>query len=150
MSNDEARKAISSTEAVLSNRFIRVLWHRDSEQQPPCLQQQQPPPTPQALQHLQQQALATTPAVTVHSSLAKVRAVRELNSVPKWLLLLQKSKVSNPNVFKSVDTQVMNKPLASGAYVLNKVPVKRRLGAAGGSQPELSQPGAGVEESQVC
>lgn len=44
----------------------------------------------------------------------------------------------------------MNKPLASGAYVLNKVPVKRRLGAAGGSQPELSQPGAGVEESQVC
>uniref|UniRef100_A0A8D2QII5 RNA binding motif protein 27 n=1 Tax=Zonotrichia albicollis TaxID=44394 RepID=A0A8D2QII5_ZONAL len=67
LTNDEARKAISSTEAVLSNRFIRV----------------------------------------------------------------------------------MNKPLASGAYVLNKVPVKRRLGAAGGSQPELSQPGAGVEESQI-
>uniref|UniRef100_A0A8C0U7M0 RNA binding motif protein 27 n=1 Tax=Cyanistes caeruleus TaxID=156563 RepID=A0A8C0U7M0_CYACU len=115
LSNDEARKAISSTEAVLSNRFIRVLWHRESEQQPPLLQQQQPPPAPQALQHLQQQALATQPAVTVHSSLAKV----------------------------------MNKPLASGAYVLNKVPVKRRLGAAGGSQPELSQPGAGVEESQI-
>lgn len=115
LSNDEARKAISSTEAVLSNRFIRVLWHRESEQQPPVLQQQ-PPPTPQALQHLQQQALATPPAVTMHSSLSKV----------------------------------MNKPLASGAYVLNKVPVKRRLGAAGGSQPELSQPGAGVEESQVC
>ncbi|XP_039415567.1 RNA-binding protein 27 isoform X3 [Corvus cornix cornix] len=114
LSNDEARKAISSTEAVLSNRFIRVLWHRESEQQPPVLQQQ-PPPTPQALQHLQQQALATPPAVTMHSSLSKV----------------------------------MNKPLASGAYVLNKVPVKRRLGAAGGSQPELSQPGAGVEESQI-
>ncbi|RMB96533.1 hypothetical protein DUI87_26596 [Hirundo rustica rustica] len=116
LSNDEARKAISSTEAVLSNRFIRVLWHRESEQQPSLLQQQQQqPPTPQALQHLQQQALATPPAVTVHSSLAKV----------------------------------MNKPLASGAYVLNKVPVKRRLGAAGGSQPELSQPGAGAEESQI-
>ncbi|XP_030911094.1 RNA-binding protein 27 [Geospiza fortis] len=96
LTNEEARKAISSTEAVLSNRFIRVLWHRESEQQPP-------------------QALATPPAVTVHSSLAKV----------------------------------MNKPLASGAYVLNKVPVKRRLGAAGGSQPELSQPGAAVEESQI-
>ncbi|NXB60531.1 RBM27 protein, partial [Struthidea cinerea] len=129
LSNDEARKAISSTEAVLSNRFIRVLWHRESEQQPPVLQQQQPPPTPQALQHLQQQALATPPAVTVHSSLSKV--------------------LSNLGVLKSMDTQVMNKPLASGAYVLNKVPVKRRLGAAGGSQPELSQPGAGVEESQI-
>ncbi|OWK51729.1 RNA-binding protein 27 isoform X1 [Lonchura striata] len=114
LNNDEARKAISSTEAVLSNRFIRVLWHRESEQQPPLLQQQQAP-APQALQHLQQQALATPPAVTMHSSLAKV----------------------------------MNKPLASGAYVLNKVPVKRRLGAAGGSQPELSQPGAGAEESQI-
>ncbi|XP_032559026.1 RNA-binding protein 27 isoform X3 [Chiroxiphia lanceolata] len=117
LSNDEARKAISSTEAVLSNRFIRVLWHRESEQQPTLQQQQQPTP-PQALHHqlhLQQQALATPPAVTVHSSLSKV----------------------------------MNKPLASGAYVLNKVPVKRRLGAAGGSQPELSQPGAGGEESQI-
>ncbi|NXQ17607.1 RBM27 protein, partial [Peucedramus taeniatus] len=148
LSNDEARKAISSTEAVLSNRFIRVLWHRESEQQPPLLQQQQPAPTPQALQHLQQQALATPPAVTVHSSLAKVRAVEGLSSIPKWLLL-QRSKVSKLDVFKSVNTQVMNKPLASGAYVLNKVPVKRRLGAASGSQPELSQPGAGVEESQI-
>lgn len=72
LSNDEARKAISSTEAVLSNRFIRVLWHRDSEQQSPLLQQQPQAGSPQALQHLQQQALATPPAVTVHSSLAKV------------------------------------------------------------------------------
>ncbi|RLV86649.1 hypothetical protein DV515_00015830 [Chloebia gouldiae] len=147
LSNEEARKAISSTEAVLSNRFIRVLWHRESEQQPPLLQQQQAP-APQALQHLQQQALAAPPAVTVHSSLAKVRAVQGLSSVPRWLLL-HRSKGSNPDVFKSARTQVMNKPLASGAYVLNKVPVKRRLGAAGGSQPELSQPGAGAEESQI-
>ncbi|KFW75064.1 RNA-binding protein 27, partial [Manacus vitellinus] len=50
LSNDEARKAISSTEAVLSNRFIRVLWHRESEQQPTLQQQQQPTP-PQALHH---------------------------------------------------------------------------------------------------
>uniref|UniRef100_A0A8C5UAR3 RNA-binding protein 27 n=1 Tax=Malurus cyaneus samueli TaxID=2593467 RepID=A0A8C5UAR3_9PASS len=112
LSNDEARKAISSTEAVLSNRFIRVLWHRESEQQPPVLQQQ-PPPSPQSLQHLQQQAHSLTV------------------------------------VFSNLWVQVMNKPLASGAYVLNKVPVKRRLGAAGGSQPELSQPGAAVEDSQI-
>uniref|UniRef100_A0A8C0H4D8 RNA binding motif protein 27 n=1 Tax=Chelonoidis abingdonii TaxID=106734 RepID=A0A8C0H4D8_CHEAB len=87
LTNDEARKAISSTEAVLNNRFIRVLWHRENEQQPPLLQQhlhhhQQPPP--QSLHHqldLQQQTLT-----------------------------------------------VITKPLASGAYVLNKVSVKRRLG----------------------
>ncbi|XP_026051409.1 RNA-binding protein 27-like isoform X4 [Carassius auratus] len=28
--NDEARRAISSTEAVLNNRFIRVYWHRET------------------------------------------------------------------------------------------------------------------------
>ncbi|XP_054245373.1 RNA-binding protein 27 [Indicator indicator] len=116
LTNDEARKAISSTEAVLNNRFIRVLWHRDSEQQPPVLQQQQTPTQPLHHQlHLQQQALTTTAAVTMHSNLSKV----------------------------------MNKPLASGAYVLNKVPVKRRLGAAGGNQSDLSQTGAVVEDSQT-
>ncbi|XP_064314288.1 RNA-binding protein 27 isoform X2 [Phalacrocorax carbo] len=118
LTNDEARKAISSTEAVLNNRFIRVLWHRESEQQPPLLQQQQQQTPTQSLHHqlhLQQQALTTAPAVTMHSNLSKV----------------------------------MNKPLASGAYVLNKVPVKRRLGAAGGNQADLSQPGAVVEDSQT-
>ncbi|KAM4653188.1 RNA-binding protein 27-like isoform 6-T6 [Amazona ochrocephala] len=116
LTNDEARKAISSTEAVLNNRFIRVLWHRESEQQSPQQQQQQTPPQPLHQQlHLQQQALTPAPAVTMHSSLSKV----------------------------------INKPLTSGAYVLNKVPVKRRLGAAGGNQPELSQAGAVVEDSQT-
>lgn len=28
--NEEARRAISSTEAVLNNRFIRVYWHRET------------------------------------------------------------------------------------------------------------------------
>uniref|UniRef100_A0A8C9S1L7 RNA binding motif protein 27 n=1 Tax=Scleropages formosus TaxID=113540 RepID=A0A8C9S1L7_SCLFO len=31
--NEEARRAISSTEAVLNNRFIRVYWHRESSEQ---------------------------------------------------------------------------------------------------------------------
>ncbi|KFO70006.1 RNA-binding protein 27, partial [Cuculus canorus] len=73
LTNDEARKAISSTEAVLNNRFIRVLWHREGEQQSPLQQQQQQTPT-QSLHHqlhLQQQALATSPAVTMHSNLSK-------------------------------------------------------------------------------
>uniref|UniRef100_A0A8C0B9T7 RBM27 protein n=1 Tax=Buteo japonicus TaxID=224669 RepID=A0A8C0B9T7_9AVES len=51
LTNEEARKAISSTEAVLNNRFIRVLWHRESEQQPPLLQQQQPQTPTQSLHH---------------------------------------------------------------------------------------------------
>ncbi|NWJ11588.1 RBM27 protein, partial [Crypturellus undulatus] len=76
LTNDEARKAISSTKAVLNNRFIRVLWHREGEQQPPLMQQQQQQPSPsQSLHHqlhLQQQALTTAPAVTVHSNMSKV------------------------------------------------------------------------------
>ncbi|KFZ55585.1 RNA-binding protein 27, partial [Antrostomus carolinensis] len=74
LTNDEARKAISSTEAVLNNRFIRVLWHRESEQQPPLLQQQQQQTPTQSLHHqlhLQQQALTTAPAVAMHSNLSK-------------------------------------------------------------------------------
>ncbi|NXO01841.1 RBM27 protein, partial [Rhinopomastus cyanomelas] len=135
LTNDEARKAISSTEAVLKNRFIRVLWHRDSEQQPPLLQQQQgqTPTQPSHHQlHLQQQALSTAPAVTMHSSLSKVLGCCQAR-----------------NLLSSAGTQVMSKPQASGAYVLNKVPVKRRLGAAGGNQPDLSPPGAVAEDSQA-
>ncbi|XP_076835877.1 RNA-binding protein 27 isoform X2 [Brachyhypopomus gauderio] len=37
--NEEARRAISSIEAVLNNRFIRVYWHRDS---PPTAQEHGP------------------------------------------------------------------------------------------------------------
>ena len=32
--NEEARRAISSTEAVLNNRFIRVYWHREATANP--------------------------------------------------------------------------------------------------------------------
>uniref|UniRef100_A0A8C5C4Y5 RNA binding motif protein 27 n=1 Tax=Gadus morhua TaxID=8049 RepID=A0A8C5C4Y5_GADMO len=32
--NEEARRAISSTEAVLNNRFIRVYWHREATDYP--------------------------------------------------------------------------------------------------------------------
>ncbi|CAH2277056.1 RNA-binding 27 [Pelobates cultripes] len=40
LTNEEARRAISSTEAVLNNRFIRVLWHRENNDQQPSQQQQ--------------------------------------------------------------------------------------------------------------
>ncbi|KAF3841075.1 hypothetical protein F7725_006937, partial [Dissostichus mawsoni] len=39
--NEEARRAISSTEAVLQNRFIRVYWHREPGTNPTGLQQEQ-------------------------------------------------------------------------------------------------------------
>ncbi|XP_075457148.1 RNA-binding protein 27 isoform X2 [Ascaphus truei] len=59
--NDEARRAISSTEAVLNNRFIRVLWHRENSEQQhlshhhtPHTAQTAPPPLTSAGQgHLQ-------------------------------------------------------------------------------------------------
>lgn len=86
LTNEEARKAISSTEAVLNNRFIRVLWHRENNEQPALqsssqllLQQQQ------TLSHLSQQhhhlpqhlhpqqVLATqSPPSTVHGGIQKV------------------------------------------------------------------------------
>ncbi|XP_066472938.1 RNA-binding protein 27 [Tiliqua scincoides] len=126
LTNDEARKAISSTEAVLNNRFIRVLWHREnSEQQPlqPSQQQQTmtttAPPNPHQL-HLQQQMLTQPPTVTMHSSMPKLTP----------------------------------KPLSPGAYVLNKVPVKHRLGATAANQPDpqhllLNQSSAAAEDAQV-
>ncbi|GAA6226257.1 RNA-binding protein 27 isoform X1 [Lates japonicus] len=39
--NEEARRAISSTEAVLNNRFIRVYWHREPGTNATGLQQQE-------------------------------------------------------------------------------------------------------------
>ncbi|KAF7659932.1 hypothetical protein LDENG_00290780 [Lucifuga dentata] len=39
--NEEARRAISSIEAVLNNRFIRVYWHRESGANTTGLQQQE-------------------------------------------------------------------------------------------------------------
>ncbi|KAM3845930.1 RNA-binding protein 27 isoform 2-T2 [Vipera latastei] len=134
LTNDEARKAISSTEAVLNNRFIRVLWHRESIEQQPLQQQQLPQPpqlqqqqqqqpalTPSPLHqlHVQQQVMAQPPPVTVHSSMPKVV-----------------------------------KPLAPGAYVFNKVPVKHRLGTTSGNQPDsqhvlLSQSNATTEDVQL-
>ncbi|XP_068133640.1 RNA-binding protein 27 isoform X2 [Hyperolius riggenbachi] len=41
LTNEEARRAISSTEAVLNNRFIRVLWHRENNEQQSSQQPQQ-------------------------------------------------------------------------------------------------------------
>ena len=39
--NEEARRAISSIEAVLNNRFIRVYWHREPGTNNTGLQQQE-------------------------------------------------------------------------------------------------------------
>lgn len=86
LTNEEARKAISSTEAVLNNRFIRVLWHRENNEQPALqspaqllLQQQQTlshlsQPHPHLPQHLHQQQVlvAQSPPSTVHGGVQKV------------------------------------------------------------------------------
>ncbi|XP_018417156.1 PREDICTED: RNA-binding protein 27 [Nanorana parkeri] len=61
LTNEEARRAISSTEAVLNNRFIRVLWHRENnEQQHP--QQPQQHMTHQHTTHTVQSGQQTVPS----------------------------------------------------------------------------------------
>ncbi|KAM4748219.1 RNA-binding protein 27-like [Rhinophrynus dorsalis] len=110
LTNDEARRAISSTEAVLNNRFIRVLWHRENSEQQPAphhhaphtAQTAQPPHPPPAQAHLQ---------------------------------------------------KVMSKPLTQSSYVINKLPVKHRLGPGSSSQSDTTyvaskQPNSG-EDSQT-
>ncbi|XP_036380595.1 RNA-binding protein 26-like [Megalops cyprinoides] len=49
--NEEARRAISSTEAVLNNRFIRVHWHRDNSEQQSHQPHGQSQSAPSGLQH---------------------------------------------------------------------------------------------------
>ncbi|XP_053319129.1 RNA-binding protein 27 [Spea bombifrons] len=48
LTNEEARRAISSTEAVLNNRFIRVLWHRENHDQQTGQHQHTPHPAQSA------------------------------------------------------------------------------------------------------
>ncbi|XP_040200516.1 RNA-binding protein 27 isoform X2 [Rana temporaria] len=93
LANEEARRAISSTEAVLNNRFIRVLWHRENNEQQP----QQPQ------QHLTQQQPA-------HA--------------------IQSGQQTGPTPGQG--------HLQKGSYVLNNVPAKHRLGAAGGIQTDTT------------
>ncbi|KFV20522.1 RNA-binding protein 27, partial [Tauraco erythrolophus] len=113
LTNDEARKAISSTEAVLNNRFIRVLWHREGDRQPPLLQQQQQQVPTQSLHHqlhLQQQALTTTPAVTMHSNLSKVLCRRQLAVEPCRLSTFSTPTSHSKMVYSSSNLKTSVKP----------------------------------------
>ncbi|XP_058440234.1 RNA-binding protein 27 isoform X8 [Marmota monax] len=133
LTNEEARKAISSTEAVLNNRFIRVLWHRENNEQP-ALQS----PTQLLLQ--QQQTLS-------HLSQQHHHLPQHLH--PQQVLVPQSPP---PSVHGGIQ-KMMGKPQTSGAYVLNKVPVKHRLGHASGNQSDashlLNQSGGAGEDCQL-
>ncbi|XP_027697627.1 RNA-binding protein 27 isoform X3 [Vombatus ursinus] len=121
LTNDEARKAISSTEAVLNNRFIRVLWHRENNEQPPL-----PPPTQQLLLQQQQQ--------TSLSHLSQQHHHLQQHLHQQQALVAQ----SPPSTVHGGIQKMMNKPQAPGVYVLNKVPVKHRLGQASGNQGDTA------------
>ncbi|XP_023390690.1 RNA-binding protein 27 isoform X3 [Pteropus medius] len=127
LTNEEARKAISSTEAVLNNRFIRVLWHRENNEQP-ALQS----PTQLLLQ--QQQTLS-------HLS-------QQHHHLPQHL-----HQQSPPSTVHGGIQKMINKPQTPGAYVLNKVPVKHRLGHASGNQGDaahlLNQSSGAGEDCQI-
>ncbi|KAM5298981.1 RNA-binding protein 27 isoform 4-T4 [Ctenodactylus gundi] len=133
LTNEEARKAISSTEAVLNNRFIRVLWHRENNEQP-ALQS----PTQLLLQ--QQQTLS-------HLSQQHHHLPQHLHS--QQVLMGQ----SPPSSVHGGIQKMMSKPQTPGTYVLNKVPVKHRLGHASGNQSDtshlLSQSGGAGEDCQI-
>ncbi|XP_072255090.1 RNA-binding protein 27 [Pyxicephalus adspersus] len=107
LTNEEARRAISSTEAVLNNRFIRVLWHRENNEQQPS-SQSQPHLTHQHTTHRDQAGQQTVPSAGLGH-------------------------------------------LQKGSYVINKLPPKHRLGAAGGTQADptyvASNQNTSVEEN---
>lgn len=65
--NEEARRAISSTEAVLNNRFIRVYWHREPGTNATGIQQQEQSSVSQAAGSVPNQG-------PQHSSVHKVSA----------------------------------------------------------------------------
>lgn len=127
LTNEEARKAISSTEAVLNNRFIRVLWHRENNEQP-ALQ------SPAQLLLQQQQTLS-------HLS-------QQHHHLPQHLHQQSSSSTVHGGIQK-----IMSKPQTPGAYVLNKVPVKHRLGHASGNQSDaahlLNQSGGTGDDCQI-
>lgn len=123
--NEEARRAISSTEAVLNNRFIRVHWHR--EPGTAGTQQQDQSSGSQA-------AISSASPGTQHSSAHMVGVESKFRSpfliddivslcletlplpVSQFFLHLQGIRQHNP-----------------AAYVLNKTVPKHRLPAVSGS-----------------
>lgn len=79
--NEEARRAISSTEAVLNNRFIRVYWHREPGANATGLQQQE--------QGLGSQAIGAAPSQgPQHSSMQRVSIRAEYTEVLRLFLLI--------------------------------------------------------------
>lgn len=121
VANDEARRAISSTEAVLNNRFIKLMWHRENDQQhqahQPYQQTSQPP------QHHHQSPHYNHQTQTNHTAPAASPPVNIPTALPK--------------------------PQGPGAYVLNKVSAKHNLGQASGNQNETNQSTSTVDDCQL-
>ncbi|XP_069843984.1 RNA-binding protein 27-like [Dipodomys merriami] len=133
LTNEEARKAISSTEAVLNNRFIRVLWHRENNEQP-------------ALQSSAQLLLQQQQTVS--------HLTQQHHHLPQHLHSQQVMATQSPpsSVHGGIQ-KMIGKPQTPGAYVLNKVPVKHRLGHSSGSQSDVShvlnQSGGAGDDCQI-
>ncbi|EPY83072.1 hypothetical protein CB1_000597005, partial [Camelus ferus] len=129
LTNEEARKAISSTEAVLNNRFIRVLWHRENNEQPALqsptqllLQQQQTlghlsqqhHHLPQHL-HQQQVLVAQSPPSTVHGGMQKEAMKLQQDMRKKRQEMLEKQIECQKAQKELLDTELdLHKRLSSG------------------------------------
>lgn len=129
--NEEARRAISSTEAVLNNRFIRVYWHREPGANSTGLQQQEQSTGSQAAGSAQSQG-------PQHSNLNKVimKIWNTLFAICACFhtnkLYLHLTAFLKPFLINFLYIQGIKQHNAA-AYVLNKTLPKHRLPATAGT-----------------
>ena len=133
--NEEARRAISSIEAVLNNRFIRVYWHRE------------PGTNPTGLQQPEQSSGSQLPGLTPsqgpqHGNMHKVS--EESSNILKPLVFLFLKPFIQLKRFNLMFYQQGIKQHCPAAYVLNKTVPKHRLaaaaGATAGTRPDCLNP----------
>lgn len=122
--NEEARRAISSTEAVLNNRFIRVYWHRELGANATGLQQQEQSSGSQVAGSVPNQGLQ-------HSNMHKVgiNSGDFENPLMTILYIFLKYPLIYPHSFYLQGIKQHN----PAAYVLNKTVPKHHLSATAGA-----------------
>lgn len=139
--NEEARRAISSTEAVLNNRFIRVHWHREPGTNAAGLQQQE--------QNSGGQAAGSAPIpAPQHSNMLMVNIFLSCFFFFPPLC----SDTIYPTDFSFFFYQQGIKQHSPAAYVLNKTVPKHRLPLAAGtmSTTKLDSLNPNTEAVTVC
>lgn len=118
--NEEARKAISSTEAVLNNRFIRVYWHRE--------------PSSSTTPQQQEQTTGGPAATSAPSPAAQHSNVHMVGSTYVHRLFFSPSFLPEDLVYFFFNLQGIRQHNPA-AYVLNKTGAKHRCPAGPANVP---------------